>query len=295
MSCRDLFVLACALCWSCFVDVPSSAHGQTTDLKASARNVLKVNGSKVYGVKSLVKIDASMNGKQVVDQESPGFGMGIVISDGMLVTSYRSIKPSPTTNTALTRARARGMTIETEVTAISLLDESGEEFDAKLVLHDDDLDLAFIAIDRTSENASSWSCEPAKVNENAELDYLDDIIFLSRLGENVRFQPSLRTAQIHTILKRPRKFYISDKQIAGSATFNSAGEFIGLCIRKPNSGRELGVIIPAKDIMKLLPQAITKAKSMESDADAEEEEEEEADTEKSDAEEASDQPTSDQS
>ena len=200
MSCRDLFVLACALCWSCFVDVPSPAHGQTTDLKASARNVLTVSGPKVYGVKSLVKIDASMNGKQVVDQEAPGFGMGIVISDGMLVTSYRSIKPSPTTNSALTRARARGMTIETEVTAISLLDESGEEFDAKLVLHDDDLDLAFIAIDRTSENASSWSCEPAKINESAELNYLDDIILLSRLGESVRFQPSIRTAQIHTCL-----------------------------------------------------------------------------------------------
>ena len=121
---------------------------------------------------------------------------------------------------------------------------------------------------------------------------MDDIILLSRLGESVRFQPSIRTAQIHTILKRPRKFYISDKLIPGSATFNSAGEFIGLCIRKPNSGRELGVIIPAKDIMKLLPQAITKAKSMESDADAEEEEEEE---EKSDAEEASGQPTSDPS
>ena len=88
MSCRDLFVLACALCWSCFVDVPSPAHGQTTDLKASDRNVLTVSGPKVYGVKSLVKIDASMNGKQVVDQEAPGFGMGIVISDGMLVTSY---------------------------------------------------------------------------------------------------------------------------------------------------------------------------------------------------------------
>jgi len=43
--------------------------------------------------------------------------------------------------------------------------------------------------------------------------------------------------------------------------------------------------------MKLLPQAITKAKSMESDADAEEEE----DAEKSDAEEASGQPTSDPS
>ena len=294
MNCRGLVVLTCVLCLSCFVDVPSPAHGQTADLKTSARNVLTASGPKVYGVKSLVKIDASMNGKQVLDQEAPGFGMGIVISDGMLVTSYRSIKPNPATNSALTRARARGMVIETEVTEISLLDESGEEFDAKLVLHDDDLDLAFIAIDRTSENASSWSCEPAKVNESAELNHLDDIILLSRLGESMRFQPSIRTAQIHTILKRPRKFYISDKQIAGSASFNSAGEFVGLCIRKPNSGRELGVIIPAKDIMKLLPQAITKAKSMEAAAAEEEEEEEEADGEKA-SEDESTETTSDQS
>ena len=283
MSRRELFVLACVLCWPCFALLPASAHGQTADVKAQARILLETHAPKVFGVKSLVQIDASMNGKQVLDQEAPGYGMGIVISDGMLVTSYRSIKPSPTTNTALTRARARGMTIETEVTEIKLLDESGEEYDAKLVLHDDDLDLAFISIDRMSESGGSWSCEPAKINESAELTHLDDVIFLSRLGENVRFQPSIRIGQVHTILKRPRKFYIADRQVPGSPAFNATGELIGMCIRKPNSGRELSAIIPAKDILKLLPQAIEKAKTMESEEPADEETSEEEASEEEEA------------
>ena len=270
MSRRHLLFLVCVACLPCFVTpLQSTCLGQTADVKEAARNVLAASGPKVFVVKSLVKIEASLNGKQVLDQESAAYGMGTVISDGMLVTSYRSIKPNPSTNPALTRARSRGMIVETEVTEIKLIDESGEEYDAKLVLHDDDLDLAFIAIDRTSESVESWSCDPVETTQGVEQQHLDDLIFLSRLGESMRFQPSVRVGQIHAILKRPRRFYLADKQIAGSASFDSAGKFIGLCIRKPNSGREVGVIIPAKDILKLLPQAIEKAKTITSEEPAE--------------------------
>ncbi len=247
---------------------PITTVGQATrspmDSKAAARKVFQDYNSKVFGVKTLTRMEVEMQGRQVPGREVPAYGIGTVIAEDMLVASYRTIKPSPNLQ-RLSAAQAQNISITTEVKEIKLIDASGEEFDAKLVLHDEDLDLAFIALDRNGDNAESWSCEPVNVNEDVELQHLDDAVFLSRAGESMRFQPSIRLGQVHTILKRPRKLYSTNRMVLSGAAFNLDGQYVGMGIRKKSSsGSEFSAILPAKYIRKLLPQAIEKANSLES-------------------------------
>ena len=271
-----------------------AAHAQT-DTKTAARQVFETNSSKIYGVKALVSLEASVQGKQVINREVPAYGIGTVIAEDMLVTSYRTIKPNPNIQ-GLARAQARALTMTTEVKEIKLIDGSGEEFDAKLVLHDEDLDLAFVALDRESDNADSWSCEPVDVDQDVELTHLDDVVFLSRAKESMRFQPSVRMGQVSTIIKRPRKLYSTSTLVIGGAAFNIEGQYVGMGIRKKTgSGSEITAVLPVKYIRKLLPQAIEKANSVEPEESAEEvsdeEEEDVAKAEESEAEESGDKET----
>lgn len=104
---------------------------------------------------------------------------------------------------------------------------------------DRDLDLAFIALDRKGDNAESWSCEPVDISSDAELDYLDDVVYL---GESMRFQPSIRIGKVHTIIQRPRRLYATSSAVTGGASFNAQGQFVGLGVR--NTGGSGGEFMP---------------------------------------------------
>ena len=271
---------------------PITVFGQPTgiqaDTKAAARKVFQDNKAKVYGVKTLTTIEIEMQGRQVPGREVPAYGIGTVISDGMLIASYRTIKPTPNLQ-RLSQAQAQNISIRSEVKEIKLIDESGEEFEAKLVLHDEDLDLAFIAVDRKGENADSWSCDPVNVNDDVELQHLEDTVFLSRANESMRFQSSIRLGQVNTIIKRPRKIYSTNSLVLSGAAFNLDGKYVGMGIRKKSgSGAEFNAILPAKYIRKLLPQAIEKANNPEPEESPEEDEVENASEEKEVAQENTD-------
>ena len=84
-----------------FVCFQAVSHAQI-DTKAAARQVFETNNSKIYGMRGLVKLEASMQGKQVLNREMRSYGIGTVISENLLVTSYRTIKPDPVSYTHLT-------------------------------------------------------------------------------------------------------------------------------------------------------------------------------------------------
>ena len=232
-----------------------------TDSKEAARQIFEGNSGKVFGLKALVQISASMQGKQAMSRETSVYANGTVIEDGILLASYRSIRPNAT---ASVRGAAPGLAIKTEVKEIQLVDESGEEFDAKLVLHDEDLDIAFIALDRDSENAGDWSADKIDISQDIELTHLDEVVIVNRSNAQMKFQPTVRMGQVNTIIPRPRRLYSVAGLPLSGAVFNLDGQFVGLSVRKTTgSGGEFSAVLPAKYIRKLLPQAIEKAANME--------------------------------
>ncbi len=106
------------------------------DIKEAARKLHDDSQSALVGIKGLLKIDVTMNGQPAGNQETPIWGNGLVIGDGLVATAYQTLVPDVAAQAKSGGAPA-GIEIKTNLAEVKFVDGSGEEFDAKLILHDD--------------------------------------------------------------------------------------------------------------------------------------------------------------
>ncbi|MCP5535745.1 MAG: trypsin-like peptidase domain-containing protein [Akkermansiaceae bacterium] len=223
------------------------------DNKEAARKVFADNVPSVLGVRGLLKIEASMNGQPAGSQEKQLTTNGVVVADGLVAVAYRTIKPDLSANIA----SRPGLKLESDLAEIKVLDSSGEEYDAKLVLHDEDLGLAFVAIDPKGDKAKDFKVKAVDVSKDVEVKHLDELVGIGRLPENMRSEGRVSLGSVAAIVTRPRTLYIVQGVAMSNPIFTQAGEFIGLTVALKDSGGA-PVLIPAKYLRKVLDQAKAK-------------------------------------
>jgi len=248
------------------------------DIKEAARKLHDDSQSALVGIKGLLKIDVTMNGQPAGNQETPIWGNGLVIGDGLVATAYQTLVPDVAAQAKSGGAPA-GIEIKTNLTEVKFVDGSGEEFDAKLILHDEDLDLAFLALDPKSDNVDAWEIAAIPITSDPEVQILDDVIALSRQSATLRFASAMKIGSVTSVVKRPRLLYAVDGISPGSPVFSEQGTFLGMAtLRKSadNKQKPVPVILPAKYLRKLVPQAIEKQEALASGEAGDEETEEAA-------------------
>ncbi len=219
---------------------------------AAKREIYNTNEGSVFGVKGILKITATIQG-QVKNQEAQIWSNATCIGDGLLVAAYGSISPNVGGNMP-------NIEITKEIEGLKLINSAGEEFDAKLVLHDEDLGLAYIALDPSGENAANWKNQIVDISKDSDLKHLDKTVNISRYADHFRYQSAVTVGTVSAILQKPRKLY----QIIGASmsapSFNEAGQFVGITVTKAaTKGKQSPpVTIPAKYIRKLVEQAAAK-------------------------------------
>lgn len=223
------------------------------DSKEAARKVFADNAPSVLGVRCLLKIEASMNGQPAGNQEKQLTTNGVVVGEGLVAVAYRTIKP----NLASSVGKRPGLKIESELAELKLLDSSGEEYEAKLVLHDEDLGLAFVAIDPKGDKAKDFTVKPVDVSKDIEVKHLDELVGIGRLSEQMRSEGRVSLGTVAAIVKRPRTLYIVQGVAMSNPIFTTAGEFVGLTVALKNSSG-VPIVMPAKYLRKLLDQAKAK-------------------------------------
>jgi len=226
------------------------------DFKSDAREVFAAKAPSVYGVRGLLKISATMNGQPAGGQERPIWSNAAVVDEGLLVAAYQSLKP----DVGASVGKRPGLEITTELSELKLIDESGEEYDAKLVLHDEDLGLAFIALDPAGERAGDFKAEALDLSKDVETQHLDELISIGRLPENMRFQAQVKKGVVTAIVERPRKLiHVAD---VGPSTpiFDQAGDLVGfIVVPKAKQGAPaVSVLLPSKYVRSLVDQAKEK-------------------------------------
>jgi hypothetical protein len=244
MKTTQLIKFITVIGFSSLVSIPAQAG-----LKEDARKVYAENTESVLSIQGLLKINVSQNGQPKGSQEKRLATNGVVIADGLDLVAYRTIKPE-------IKAGA-GVAFESELSEIKLIDQSGEEYDAKLVLHDQDLGLAFVALNPKDSKSKDFKIKPIKIGKEIKLELLDDVIGLSRLSEKLRSSGQIRTGKVISIIERPRTFYITQGLTLSNPIFTQKGEFAGLTVALKNSG-STPVIMPVKYINKLIDQAKAK-------------------------------------
>jgi S1-C subfamily serine protease len=161
--------------------------------------------------------------------------------------------------------------ITSEPTDLKIRLPDGRELPAKIVLRDEDLDLAFI---RPTTKPSA-PMVAIKLAESATPVLLEQVLILSRLGRVGGWSASASLADISAVIQRPRTFYVLGGAPGGMGTpaFNASGKLVGLLtLRQVDPGRSsmfsmtggaealglLPVILPAADVLEIARQADEK-------------------------------------
>jgi len=213
------------------------------------REIYNANKGAVYGVKAILKITATING-QLQKQEAKIWSNATCISERLLVASHSSI--SPNLGGAIPNAN-----ITKEIEDLKIVNEAGIEFDAKLVLHDEDLGLAFIALDPKGKNAANWKSSIIDISKDIPLKHLDETVNISRYAAHFNYQSAATIGSVSAIIEKPRKFYQIINASMSAPSFNTEGHFVGITSTKEAAVGKAPtpVTIPAKYIRKLAARA----------------------------------------
>lgn len=250
---------------------------QAQDERAAARDLVKKWQDAVINVRVVLKMRISVGGREMQSMDDSVDTVGTVIDpSGLTVLSLGALNPGAMMNKVM--AGAGGGAPEqrpefgSEPTDLKLRLADGREIPAKIVLRDEDLDLAFVR-PVTKPDKPFVAVNLADAGRPA---LLDPVVVLSRLGRVGGWTPAASLQNIGAIIEKPRTFYVTESaamNALGVPAFTTSGKIVGLVtMRSVDAGRPsmfgmmggsealglLPVILPAADVMEIAKQASEK-------------------------------------
>jgi hypothetical protein len=243
--------------------VPATAD----DAAVAGRGILDANKSAVVTVKMVVKMEFSMAGRGSQEQESQEEVTGTVIDpSGLTVVSLTETDPSAMLN-AMYGDQMEGFHITTDIDEIKIMQEGGKEIDAKVILRDQDFDIAFIRPKEPVEEPLA----AVNVTDLGAPEMLDEVVFLNRLGKIANRAYAASVDRVEGIVTKPRTFYIPGRGDSsaslGSPCFTMDGKFVGVAMLRtlaPSGGARsmlsdsddasMAIIRPIEDILESAEQ-----------------------------------------
>lgn len=246
------------------------------DERAAARDLVKKWQDAVINVRVVLKMRISMGGREMQSMDDAVDTVGTVIDpSGLTVMSLGALNPGAMMNKVM--GGVGGGAPErpefgSEPTEVKLRLADGREIPARIVLRDEDLDLAFL-------RPAAKQDKPfvaVSLADAARPAMLDQVIVLSRLGRVGGWTPAAWLQYVGAIIERPRTFYVTEaggSNALGVPAFLPSGKIVGLLtLRSVDTGRAgmfammggseglgmLPVILPAADILEIAKQATEK-------------------------------------
>src|SRR5581483_1831924 len=136
----------------------------------------------------------------------------------------------------------------------------GRELPMKLVLRDQDLDLAFIKPSTPPSAPVTFVDTPS-----AKASLLDLLFVVQRTSEANGWATAASFGVVQLVVDKPRLYYVvaaptTGGSVLGSPVFEPSGKFVGVVVMRSTGGRGPGVtsILPADDIREIAKQASEK-------------------------------------
>jgi S1-C subfamily serine protease len=252
------------------------------DNRGAARDLVKKWQEAVVNVRVVLKTRMSMGGREMQASDDPVDTVGTVIDpSGLTVLSLGSLNPGGMLSKLMgsmgSTSGGNGqpsVEITTEPTEVKIRLANGREMPAKIVLRDEDLDLAFLRPTTRPETP----LVSIDLRDAAKPALLDQVLVISRLGRVGGWTAGAALYDIGAIIDKPRTFYVlagggSVGSVMGTPAFLASGKVVGLLtLRQIEPGRAsmasmmggseslgmLGVILPAADVLEIAGQAPEK-------------------------------------
>ena len=239
--------------------------------RAAMREVAKKWQDAIVNVRVSLKVRMSMGGREVQSMDDTVESVATVIDpSGLTVMSLSSLDPGAMMSRLMGAMGGGGddkMSIVSEPSDVRMRLPDGRELPAKIVLRDQDLDLAFI---RPTTKPSA-PLTAINLSDSARPNILDDVVVLSRMSRVGGWVPSVTVFPVGAIIEKPRTFFVlGDQAGTGTPAFLPNGKLVGLLtIRQIDPGRMsmfgmmggtegagvIAVILPAADVLEIAKQA----------------------------------------
>jgi hypothetical protein len=259
--------------------LPLAAAAQTPEERATARQLVASRGDAVLTVLGTVKTRMTMGGREAPPSEENIQANATALDGaGLVVMSLSNLEPGKMMSGIMSQQAANmpgmEMSMKTETTNLRLRLADGKEVPARVVLRDEDLDLAFLRPSEALPAPIPFLDGP--IGKPAQLDPL---ITLQRLGEMASWKVSALFSYVMVIIDKPRTAYFGGTA-PGAPVFDSAGRFVGINVmlmRSPGGGGAgmgltsgfsglggldalgfMPVVLPAEEIREVAKQAPVK-------------------------------------
>lgn len=271
---RSVVILILALALS-----HGAASAQSPEERAAARDVVKKWQDTVVNVRIVLKTRMAMSGREMNATEETVDAVATVIEpDGLAVMSLSTLNPAGMMNRIMGPARGGAgednFQMTSEPTDLKIRLSDGREIPAKIVLRDEDLDLAFIR--PTVKPAKPFTS--LALGDEGRPQPLDPVVAISRLGRVGGWVPAASLQSVNAIIERPRTMYVMSGSDGfgggiGTPVFLLNGKIAGLLVLRSMSGSRPGmfsmmggseglgllpVILPASDVREVARQAVEK-------------------------------------
>lgn len=227
------------------------------DDAAAGRDVLAKYQGAVLKVKLVIQMTQRAPGGQEQKAENKGETIGTVIDpSGLTLVSLAATDPGALVARAM---KARGVELKSEVSDVKIVLLDGTELPAKVVLRDNDLDMAFIRpIDKPDKPLVA-----VDLAKDAKPAILENLVVVGRLGEIGGRVPVVSLSEVRAIIEKPRTLYVlrQDGSEVGSPVFTLDGKVAGVILLRSTDGSGasqqglMTVVLPSADIAEAAKQA----------------------------------------
>jgi hypothetical protein len=241
-----------------FSGLATLAGAQTSDERVAARELVKKKGDAVVMVLATLKIRASVAGQeQTIDQQAQANGT-VLDASGLAVTSLSTLQPDDMMARSLSGRVQPGTRVEvtSEPSGIRMHLADGREVPAKLVLRDQDLDLAFIRPVDPVSSPMTWIDGPA-----GKPSLMDLLFVIQRTSETTGWSTAASFGNVQLVIDKPRTYYqVAMSTVGGSGLgapiFDATGRFVGVIVMRNTGSRTAATsgVLPAEDIREVAKQ-----------------------------------------
>lgn len=258
---------------------PSGAP-QSPEERAAARALIARRGDAVVTLLGTVKTRMSMGGREMsANEERLQTNATVLDARGLAVVSLTALDPGSLLGGLMSQQiESSGMPsmkfdTKSETTDLRLRFGDGKEVPVKVVLRDEDLDLAFVKPVEALAGPVAFVDGPS-----AKPGPLDLLVGLERLGEMAGWKVGAMFSYVIAVIDKPRTAYLGGGALGG-AVFDSAGQFVGVGVLSTkgrgvssslsftsamsgfgglDSMGMLPIVLPADDVREIAKQAAVK-------------------------------------
>ena len=251
--------LLVAAVMACVFGAATALPAQSPEERTMARDVVRRKAEAVVMVMATLKIRANVGGQeQQVEQQAQANGT-ILDASGLTVLSLSTLQPDDMMARSLSARTRPGTRVDviSEPSNVRMRTGDGREIAARLVLRDEDLDLAFIKPIDPPSPAVTWVGEPA-----AKPSLLDLLFVIQRTTETSGFSTAATFGNVQLVVDKPRLYFQAamagnGASALGSPVFDASGRFVGVIVMRSTGSRgpSLTAILPADDIRDIAKQA----------------------------------------